>query len=66
MALLLVLALLVAAVVIADLVDVVEEQENTSSSWNRRVHSCRNRIVETVPLTAIKIVLVAWQILTQV
>ena len=60
------MGLLVVTLVIADLVAVEDGPDKTASSWNRKVHSCRNRIVEAVPLTSIKIVLVAWQILTQV
>ena len=65
----LIVAVLVVAVVIADLVTVVavEDQDNaTPTTWKSRIHSCRSRIIEAVPLTAIKIVLVAWQIITQV
>lgn len=65
-AVILAIAILLVALAISDLVSVVDKQTNTASSWNKRVHSCRNRIVQAVPLTAIKIVLVAWQILTQV
>ena len=54
------------ALAIADLVAVKSEQEDTASSWKVRARSCRTRIVNAVPLTAIKILLVAWQILTQV
>ena len=62
----LLLALLVIALVITDLVAVKRQQEDTASLWMARVRLCRNRIVAAIPLTAIKIVLVAWQILTQV
>lgn len=64
----LILAILLVSVAIADLVAVVvvEDQDNRASSWKSRIQSCRSRIVEAVPLTAIKIVLVAWQIITQV
>lgn len=64
----LIVAVLLVAVVIADLVTVVamEDQENATPTWKNRIHSCRSRIIEAVPLTAIKIVLVAWQIITQV
>lgn len=61
----LVLALLFVALAIADLVRVSDEI-NDASSWNKRVFTCRDRIIKAVPLTAIKIVLVSWQIVTQV
>eukprot|EP00903_Cladosiphon_okamuranus_P016944 g15619.t1 len=60
----LVVVVLVIALAIADLVAVVE-QDDTASSWANRLKSYRNRLVEAIPLTAIKIVLVAWQIITQ-
>lgn len=62
----LVAVLLVIALAISELVAVVHEQTNTEPSWKIRVYSCRTRIVDAVPLTAIKIILVAWQIMTQV
>ncbi|CBJ28094.1 probable extracellular nuclease (ISS) [Ectocarpus siliculosus] len=34
-------------------------------TWGKRLTSCRERITNVVPLTSIKIVLVAWQIVTQ-
>lgn len=61
----LVLALVFVALAITDLVRVMDEV-NGASSWNKRVFSCRDRIVKAVPLTAIKILLVSWQIVTQV
>ncbi len=60
------LALLLVGLAIADLVAVVNVQDKADSSWKERMRSCRNRIVAAVPLTPFKIVLVAWQILTQV
>ena len=62
----LVVALLFVALVIADLVTVVNEQANTTSSWPGRLLSYRDQIIGAVPLTAIKITLVAWQIVSQV
>lgn len=60
-------ALVGTALVIADLVRVVDENKtDTASAWGKRLTSCRDRIVKAVPLTSIKIVLVAWQIVTQV
>lgn len=61
----LVVAVLLVALAIADLVRVVDEDATTASSWKTRIVSCRDRILQAVPLTAIKIVLVAWQIVTQ-
>lgn len=58
----LVVALLFAALAIVDLVRVMDEEANTVPLWNK----WRDRIVQAVPLTAIKILLVSWQIITQV
>ncbi|CAM9198462.1 unnamed protein product [Ectocarpus sp. 12 AP-2014] len=61
-----VVALAVIALVIADLVRVVEENSTkTASQWEQRMTSFRDRMVDVVPLTSIKIVVVAWQIVTQ-
>ncbi|CAM9404595.1 unnamed protein product, partial [Ectocarpus sp. 12 AP-2014] len=60
--------LVLVALVVADLVRVIDENENktdTGSTWGKKMTSCRDRIVNAVPLTSIKIVLVAWQIVTQ-
>ena len=62
----LVVAVMATAFAILDLVAVVDEQTDTGPTWNNRVRSCRTRIAEAVPLTSIKIILVAWQIITQV
>lgn len=62
----LVLALVFVGLGIADLVRVIDEDANNAPSWNKRMFSCRDRIVKAVPLTAIKIILVSWQIVTQV
>lgn len=60
-------ALVGIALVVADLVRVVDESKtDTASTWKKRLTSCRDRIANAVPLTSIKIVLVAWQIVTQV
>lgn len=61
----LVVAVLLVALAIADLVRVVDGDANTESSWKRRIISYRDRILQAVPLTAIKIVVVSWQIVTQ-
>lgn len=52
----------VIALVIAELVRVVDENTDTES----KLTSCRARTAKVVPFTSIKIVLVAWQIVTQV
>lgn len=51
---------------IADLIRVVDDDSTTTSTWQKRATSCRDRIASVVPLTSVKIVLVAWQIVTQV
>ncbi|CAM9767494.1 unnamed protein product, partial [Scytosiphon promiscuus] len=51
---------------IVDLVQVVDEDgAETATSWEKKITSCRHRIANVVPLTSIKIVVVAWQIVTQ-
>ncbi|CAN0093601.1 unnamed protein product, partial [Hapterophycus canaliculatus] len=62
----LVVALVVIALVIVDLVRVVDEDNtDTAPTWKKKLASCRDRVANAVPLTSIKIVLVAWQIVTQ-
>ncbi|CAN0014564.1 unnamed protein product [Scytosiphon promiscuus] len=59
-------ALVVLGLVIADLVRVVDElKPDTTSSCGMKLTYCRDRVVKAVPLTSIKIVVVAWQIVTQ-
>lgn len=67
------LLILIVSVMISDLAragdDSIDGQARgscTRSSWTRRVRSCRDNFVEAVPLPAIKIVVVVWQIVTQV
>lgn len=55
-------ALVVIAFVIAELVRVVDENSDTES----KLGSCRARMAKVIPFTSIKIVVVAWQIVTQV
>lgn len=45
-----------------------DDRDATSSygKWGRRICSCRDRVARVAPLNSIKIVLVAWQIVTQV
>ncbi|CAB1111282.1 unnamed protein product [Ectocarpus sp. CCAP 1310/34] len=53
--------------VIVDLVRVVDDGDGTKSrvgKWERFL-SCRDAIAAAIPLTAIKIILVVWQIVTQ-
>lgn len=60
-------ALVGLAFVVVDLIRVVDEHNvGTTSKRAKRLTSCRDRIVDAVPLTSIKVVLVAWQIVTQV
>lgn len=60
-------ALGVIVLVIADLVRVMgENNSDTGSAWEKKITSCRDRIAKAVPLTSIKIVVIAWQIVTQV
>lgn len=64
---LLLVALLFIGLVVADLVRVLDGGEGgTTSTWQKRITSYRDQIAKAVPLTSIKIVLVAWQIVTQV
>lgn len=58
------MALLLVALAIADLVRVIDE-DATTASWKGRIIAYRDRILQAVPLTAIKIVVVSWQIVTQ-
>lgn len=64
---LLLVALVIVALVIVDLIQVVDDNNaGAASKWEKKCTSCRDRIVNVVPLTSIKIVVVAWQIVTQV
>lgn len=59
--------LVVVVLVIVDLIRVVnQDNTDTTSTWDRRFASCRARIADIVPLTSIKILVVAWQIISQV
>ena len=63
----LVVAVVVVALGVAYLVGVVDRPiSERSGTWERRVLNFRDGLVRTIPLTAIKIVLVSWQIITQV
>lgn len=60
-------SLVVIAFVVSDLIRVVDVGTNgATSGWERRLTSCRGRTAIAFPLTSIKIVVVAWQIVTQV
>ncbi|CAM9729174.1 unnamed protein product, partial [Pylaiella littoralis] len=60
------LALGATVLVIADLVRVLDENDNDRAfAWEKRLASCREKVVAALPLTSIKIVVVAWQIITQ-
>lgn len=55
------------ALVITDLVRVVDDDDTgTGSTCGKKLNSLRDRIANGIPLTSIKIVLVAWQIVSQV
>ncbi|CAN0101450.1 unnamed protein product, partial [Sphacelaria rigidula] len=59
-------SLIVIALVIADLIRVVDGNiTDTASTLEKRLTYCRDRIANIVPLTSIKIVVVVWQIVTQ-
>lgn len=67
----LVVAVLVAVVVIADLMRVVDERSDVGEDgaqgvWEHRRSSCHRVLVRAFPITAIKTVVVVWQIVTQV
>ena len=52
---------------VAYLVGVVDRPiSERRGRWTRRVSNFRDGLVRAIPLTAIKIVLVAWQIISQV
>lgn len=61
------LALTILAVVFVELIRVEDEDNaDNASSWHKRSIAWRAKIANAVPLTSIKIVVVAWQIITQV
>ena len=52
---------------VSSLVGVIDRPiSERSGKWERRISNFRNGLVRAIPLTAIKIVLVSWQIITQV
>ena len=52
---------------VAFLVAVIDRPTSgRNGKWERRVSNLRNGLVRAIPLTAIKIVVVSWQIITQV
>lgn len=67
---LLLVALLLVVLTVVDLVKVVPDNNNNASphggKWQSKLSSCRDRIWRAVPLTAIKTILVVWQVVTQV
>ena len=64
---LLLVALVVIILVMVDLIRVVDEDDaDTAPTWEKTLTSCRDRLANTVPLTSIKIIVVVWQIVTQV
>ena len=57
----------VAALVVAYLVGVVDQPNfERSGKWERRASNFRDGLVRVIPLPAVKIVAVSWQIITQV
>ena len=63
----LVVAMVVVALGVAYLVGVVDRPiSERGGMWERRILHFRDGLVRAIPLTAIKIVLVSWQIITQV
>lgn len=66
---LLLVALLLVVLAVVDLVKVVHDNNDASpqdGTWQSKLSSFRERIWQAVPLTAIKTILVVWQIVTQV
>ena len=62
----LVVGMVVVSLGVAYLVGVVDRPiSERSGMWERRVLNVRDGLVRAIPLTAIKIVLVSWQIITQ-
>lgn len=61
-------ALLAAAFLVAKLVSVVKTgpPECAQSRWQKKCSEWQARMKKIVPLTAVKIVVVVWQIVTQV
>ena len=63
----LVAVMFVVSLVVAHLVGAVDRPiSERSGKWKRRVLNFRDGLVRAIPLPAIKIVLVSWQIITQV
>ena len=63
----LVAVIFVVPLVVAHLVGVVDRSiPERSGKWKKRVLNFRDGLVRAIPLPAIKIVLVTWQIITQV
>ena len=59
--------MLVAALVVAHLVGVVDQPNfERNAKWERRFSNFRDGLVRVIPLTAVKTVSVSWQIITQV
>ncbi|CAM9484360.1 unnamed protein product [Ascophyllum nodosum] len=63
---LLAIVMFVAALVVAYLVGVVDQPNfERSGKWERRASNFRDGLVRVIPLPAVKIVAVSWQIITQ-
>ena len=63
----LVVVMFVVSLGVAHLVGVVDRPtSNRSGTWERRFSNFRDGLVRAIPFTAIKILFVSWQIITQV
>ena len=63
----LVVTMIVVALGVAYLVEVADRTiSERSGMWERRVLNFRDGLVRPIPLTAIKIMLISWQIITEV
>ena len=60
---------MVVGFVVLDLVKVERDTDDTGErhgKWWKTISACRDRVWNAIPLTAIKTILVVWQIVTQV
>ena len=63
----LVVVMFMVALGVAYLVGVIDRPNSARNrTWEERVSKFRDGLVRAIPLTAIKIVLISWQIITQV
>lgn len=61
-----VLVMVLSALVRVEACSEQESKNAITSKWEQKINSCRSSIAKAIPLTAIKVVLVVWQIVTQV